>query len=112
MRRFFSTNRKAEADRSVLENDSNYTSNVTTSPDTTAPSHTLPGRDSLREPEYTIDSTYTSNVTTAPSHTLPGRDSVWQREYTIGVPGSSQVVTPNYSKSRCPSVSSLQFSFV
>ena len=79
LRRFLTKNRKAEVNRSSLEND--------------------------RPPT----STYTSNVTTTPSHTLPGRDSVRQPEYSLtdtlghGVAEASQVATPDYSKR--PSVS-------
>jgi chlorite dismutase len=51
--------------------------------------------------------TYTSNVTKAPTHSLPGRDSVRQLNETessltetLGVAETSQVATPsaNYSK--------------
>ena len=46
--------------------------------------------------------TYTSIVTSTPSNTLPGRGSVRQPEYspsdTLGVAEASQVATPNYSK--------------
>jgi hypothetical protein len=51
--------------------------------------------------------TYTSNVTTAPPHSLPGRDSVRQPNETessltetLGVAETSEVATPsaNYSK--------------
>ena len=49
--------------------------------------------------------TYTYNVTTAPAHTLPGRDSVRPPDETespitntLGVAETSEVPTPNYSK--------------
>ena len=50
---------------------------------------------------------YASNVMTPPSHTLPGRDSVRQLDETtgkfshtdtLGVAEKSRVTTPNYSK--------------
>ena len=70
LRRFLSTNRNAEADQSLLGSD---------------------------EPP-----SYTSNITTAPPHTLPGRDSVRPSESshsgTLGVAETSQISTPNYSK--------------
>ena len=72
VRRFLTKIRNTEADRSLLpvEND--------------------------RTP------TYSSIVTTTPPNTLPGRDSVLQPEYsltdTLGVAEASQVSTPNYSK--------------
>ena len=83
LRRFLTKNRKAEAqaDQSTLGND--------------------------RSPEPP----YISNVTTTPSLTLPGRDFVRQPEYsltdTIGVPASQ--ATTDYSKRT--SGSPLQFSF-
>ena len=44
-------------------------------------------------------SSYTSVVTTTPSNTLPGRDSVRQPDYSpLGITEASQVATPNYSK--------------
>ena len=48
--------------------------------------------------------TYPSNVTTAPTHSLSGRDSVTLPDETkssltdtVGVAGTSEVATPNYS---------------
>ena len=50
-------------------------------------------------------STYSPNVTTAPSHSLSGRDSVGQPDKTeslhtdtIGIAERSTVATPDYSK--------------
>ena len=77
LRRFPSTNRKAEAGQSSFGND------------------------------RTLAPTYTSNFMTSPYHTLPGRDSVRQLDETIGkssltdtlgVAEKSRVTTPNYSK--------------
>ena len=56
------------------------------------------------EADRTLAPTYTSNVITPPSHTLSGRDSVRQPETeasltdTLGVAEKSPVTTPNYSK--------------
>ena len=77
LRRLFQRKHKAEADRSSLRL----------------------GLENDRPPSYT------SNVTTAPAHTLPGRDSVRLSDEpgssladTLSVEEVSQVVTPNYSK--------------
>ena len=57
--------------------------------------------------DRTLAPTYTSNVMTPPYHTLPGRDSVRQPDETtgkssltdaLGVGEKSSVTTPNYSK--------------
>ena len=81
LRRYIPTNRNDEADlsRSSLEFDGNptYTSNVTT-----PPTHNLPGRDSVREPDETKPS-------------LADKFRV--------------IANPNYSKR--PSGNSLYFSF-
>ena len=75
MSRYLSTNRKAVADQNSLGKDGTPTS------------------------------TYTSNVTTAPSHSLSGRDSVGQAGETessltdtIATAEKSKVATPDYSK--------------
>ena len=77
LRRFLPTDRNAEADRSSLpvENDRppSYTSNVTT-----APTHNLTGRDSVRQPNETESS-------------------------TLGVAETSGVATPNPNYSKRPS---------
>ena len=89
LRRFLTKIRNAEADQSSMENDRphSYTSSVTT-----APSHTLPGRDSESQPENSLTDT------TAPSHILPGRASVWHSlTNTLGVE-ESQIATTDYSK--------------
>ena len=119
--RYLSRNRKAKADQSSLGKDgtptrtsSTYTSNVTT-----APSHSLSGRDVVGQPDETdqsslgkggtptTGSTYTSNVTTAPSHSLSGRDFLGQPDEiessltdTFGIADSekSKVATSDYSK--------------
>ena len=70
LRRFLPTTRNAEADRTLAPT---YTSNVMT-----PPSHTLPGRDSVRQPDETLGKS---------SHTD-----------TLGVAEKSRVTTPNYSK--------------
>ena len=76
LRRLFQRNRKPDAHQSSLENDRlgalTYTSNVKT-----APTHTLPGSDSVRLPDETE------------SHTD-----------TPGLAETSQVATPNSSYSK------------
>jgi hypothetical protein len=77
LQRFLPTDHKAEANRSSLENDrtSTCTSNVTT-----APAHTLSGRDSVRQPNETESSLKLTD--------------------TLGVAETSKIETssPNYSK--------------
>ena len=100
LRRFLAKFRNAKGDQSSIENDGTPpTPNVTT-----APSHSIPGRDSqaVRQPEYSL-------TDTAPSQTLSGRGSAWQPESsftdTIGTAENFKVATLNHSKR--PSVSSL-----
>ena len=83
LRRFFQTNRDAEADRSSLENDRTptYTSNVTT-----APTHT-DGVDRLS------DRTRAWNVSD-----LSGCDSVTLPESSGSPTDTLGVTTPRYSK--------------
>ena len=77
LRRFFQRKRKADAHQSSLENDGLGALSYTTSNVTTAPAHTLPGRDSVKLPSDENDGVgelaYTSNVTTALAHTVTVR---------------------------------------
>ena len=80
LKRYFTKIRNADGHNSSTENDrTHYTSNVTT-----GPSHALPGRDFVRQPEYSL-----GTDTTAHSHSLPGRDSVGQPD---------EIANPEYSK--------------
>ena len=124
LRGFFQRKRKADAHQSSLENDGLGALAYTTSNVTTAPAHTLPGRDSMRLPNDENDGVgalaYTSNVTTALAHTLPGRDSVrlpdeadFSLTDTLGVAGTSQLeVTTDYSTRPSGNQFFPQFSFV
>jgi hypothetical protein len=107
---FLITNRKAEVERSSLENLNDRPPVYTSESNVTTPGHTLPGLDSVRPPESsgslmeTIGAaetsevatpTYTTNLTAAVTAlTLSGRDSLTGT--TGGV--ASKVATPNYSK--------------